>query len=109
MDRKPALTSFGARVFCFVAIGGMGKSALTWKWFNQIAPNEMKPLAGRMWWSFYESDATFENFMNRALCYVSGQSEDEVRPCPGRSVRRSFCSTSTTSLISSRSMGLNAS
>jgi tetratricopeptide (TPR) repeat protein len=79
---NPKSQVFGARIFCFVAIGGMGKSALTWKWFNQIAPNEMKPLAGRMWWSFYESDATFENFMNRALCYVSGQSEDEVRRLP---------------------------
>ena len=76
---NPASKAFDARVFCFVAIGGMGKSALTWKWFNQIAPNEMKPLAGRLWWSFYESDATFENFLNRALCYAGGQSEDDVR------------------------------
>jgi tetratricopeptide (TPR) repeat protein len=74
--------AFVAPIFCFVAIGGMGKSALASKWFNQIAPNEMKPLAGRMWWSFYESDATFENFLNRALCYVSGQSEEEVRLLP---------------------------
>lgn len=58
---KPGSPAFGARVFCFVAIGGMGKSALAWKWFTRIAPQEMKPLAGRMWWSFYESDATFEN------------------------------------------------
>ena len=79
---NPNSQVFGAHVFCFVAIGGMGKSALTWEWFNQIAPNEMKPLAGRMWWSFYESDATFESFMNRALSYVSGQSEDEVRRLP---------------------------
>ena len=79
---NPTSQAFGARVFCFVAIGGMGKSALTWKWFNQIASNEMKPLAGRMWWSFYESDATFENFLNRALCYVSGEGEDEVRRLP---------------------------
>ena len=50
-----ASPAFAARIFCFVAIGGMGKSALTWKWFNQIAPNEMKPLAGRLWWSFYEA------------------------------------------------------
>jgi hypothetical protein len=63
----PAAEEFDARVFCFVAIGGMGKSAVTWKWFNQIAPNEMKPLAGRLWWSFYESDASFENFLIRAL------------------------------------------
>ena len=79
---KPGSQAFDARIFCFVAIGGMGKSALTWKWFNQIAPNEMKPLAGRMWWSFYESDATFENFLNRALCYVRGQKEEEVRTLP---------------------------
>jgi tetratricopeptide (TPR) repeat protein len=76
-------------VFCFVAIGGMGKSALTWKWFNQIAPNEMKPLAGRLWWSFYESDADVENFMIRALCHVSGESEEAVRalPWPEREAR----------------------
>ena len=29
-----------------------------------------------------ESDATFENFLNRALCYVSRQSEEEVRRLP---------------------------
>jgi tetratricopeptide (TPR) repeat protein len=85
----PASAAFAARVFCFVAIGGMGKSALTWKWFNQIAPNEMKPLAGRMWWSFYESDADFENFLIRALCYVSGDTEEAVRalPWPQREAR----------------------
>jgi hypothetical protein len=79
---NPASLAFTARVFCFVAIGGVGKSALTWKWFNQIAPNEMKPLAGRLWWSFYESDADFENFLIRALCYVGGESEDAVRALP---------------------------
>ena len=56
----------------------MGKSALTWKWFNDIAPQEMKPLAGRMWWSFYESDATFENFVIRALAYVTGRAREDV-------------------------------
>jgi hypothetical protein len=79
----PASQAFDARIFCFVAIGGMGKSALTWKWFNQIAPNEMKPLAGRLWWSFYESDADFENFLIRALCYVGGETEPAVRALPG--------------------------
>ena len=71
----PAVT----RIFNLVAIGGMGKSALTWKWFNDIAPNELPKLAGRMWWSFYESDAHWENFIIRALAYVSGQSEKDVR------------------------------
>jgi hypothetical protein len=44
----PASPAFGARLFCCVAIGGMGKSALTWKWFQQIAPQEMHPLTGRL-------------------------------------------------------------
>jgi Fe-S-cluster formation regulator IscX/YfhJ len=69
----------GARIFNVVAIGGMGKSALAWKWFNDIAPLEMKQLVGRMWWSFYESDATFENFIPCALAYVSGQDRDGLR------------------------------
>ena len=68
---KPESEVYKAHILSIVAIGGMGKSALTWKWFNDIAPEEMKPLAGRMWWSFYESDATFENFVIRALAYVS--------------------------------------
>ncbi|HYV23766.1 MAG TPA: DUF4062 domain-containing protein [Pyrinomonadaceae bacterium] len=67
------------RIFNLVAIGGTGKSALTWKWFNDIAPNELPKLAGRMWWSFYESDAHWDNFIIRALAYVSGQSEQTVR------------------------------
>src|SRR5207302_9918211 len=67
------------RIMSVVAIGGMGKSALTWKWFNDVAPQEMKNLAGRMWWSFYESDASFENFVTRALAYVSKRPLDEVQ------------------------------
>ncbi|HWN09407.1 MAG TPA: DUF4062 domain-containing protein [Pyrinomonadaceae bacterium] len=67
------------RLFNVVAIGGMGKSALTWKWFNDIAPHELPNRAGWMWWSFYESDAHYENFIIRALAYTSGQSEAQVR------------------------------
>lgn len=75
---KPGSVVYGASIFNVVAIGGMGKSALTWKWFNDIAPQEMKSLAGRMWWSFYESDATFENFIIRALAYVTKTSRKEI-------------------------------
>jgi tetratricopeptide (TPR) repeat protein len=67
-----------------VAIGGMGKSALTWHWFETIAEQEWPggkrgKLEGRLWWSFYESDAHFENFVPRALAYVLGRPEAEVR------------------------------
>ncbi len=79
---KPESAVYQARILNVVAIGGMGKSALTWKWFNEIAPQEMKPLAGRMWWSFYESDATFENFVTRALAYVTRRPLVEVEQIP---------------------------
>jgi tetratricopeptide (TPR) repeat protein len=75
-------TNSATPVFNFiVAIGGMGKSALTWKWFNDIAPSVL-PLSGRMWWSFYESDASFDNFVVRALAYVSRRSKEEVYNIP---------------------------
>lgn len=76
---KPDSIIYNAHILSVVAIGGMGKSALTWKWFEEIAPEEMKPLAGRMWWSFYESDASFENFIIRALAYVSKRSIEEIQ------------------------------
>lgn len=67
-----------------IAIGGMGKSALTWHWFQTIAEQEWPtavrgPLEGRVWWSFYESDAHFKNFLPRTLAYVLGRSETDVR------------------------------
>ncbi len=79
---KPDSEVYKARFLNIVAIGGLGKSALTWKWFNDIAPQEMKTLAGRVWWSFYESDATFENFVTRTLAYVSRRPLAEVQQIP---------------------------
>jgi tetratricopeptide (TPR) repeat protein len=79
---RPESEVFKAHLLNIISIGGLGKSALTWKWFNDVAPQEMKPLAGRMWWSFYESEATFENFVTRALAYVSRRALDEVQQIP---------------------------
>lgn len=79
---------FAAHVLSLVAIGGMGKSALTWKWFHDVAPLEMKPLAGRLWWSFYESDAGFDNFLVRALAYVTRRPRQEVEQLPRAEVEQ---------------------
>jgi tetratricopeptide (TPR) repeat protein len=78
---KPNSATYNARIMSVVAIGGMGKSALTWKWFEEVAPNEAQ-WSGRMWWSFYESDASFENFVIRTLAYVSRRSIEDVRKLP---------------------------
>ena len=35
----------------FEAIGGMGKSALTWHWLKHHAQAQIPELAGAVWWS----------------------------------------------------------
>jgi hypothetical protein len=67
-----------ARLLSLVAIGGMGKSALTWRWFHERAPQAMEPLAGRLWWSFYEADAGFDQFVTTALAYCGRRPLDAV-------------------------------
>jgi tetratricopeptide (TPR) repeat protein len=69
----------GARILNLVAIGGVGKSALIWKWFNERSADDAAPLAGRMWWSFYESDAGFERFVTAALAYCGKRELAEVQ------------------------------
>lgn len=76
---KPSSEIYPTRILNIVAIGGMGKSALTWEWFNKIASQEIQPLVGRLWWSFYESDSTFENFVIRALAYATRQPKANIR------------------------------
>jgi transcriptional regulator with XRE-family HTH domain/tetratricopeptide (TPR) repeat protein len=68
-----------APLLALIGIGGMGKSALTWTWFTSIAPNVMPKIVGRMWWSFYERDAGFEQFVIRALAYVSHELPENIR------------------------------
>jgi hypothetical protein len=67
------------RILNVVAIGGMGKSALTWEWFQKIAPQEWPQMQGRVWWSFYESDARFENFVTRTLAYLRRMPLEEAQ------------------------------
>jgi len=79
-------------VFALVAIGGMGKSALTWAWLQRDVlglplpgqpedepavaaacrlPDDARP-EGVLWWSFYEREARFAVFLDEALTYASG-------------------------------------
>jgi tetratricopeptide (TPR) repeat protein len=79
-------------VFAYVAIGGMGKSALTWAWVQRDVlglplsgvrhdppemaqtcrvPDDRCPV-GVFWWSFYERDAGFAAFVSAAIAYFSG-------------------------------------
>lgn len=60
------------------AIGGMGKSALTWEWVNNPdrARKAIPGLKGIFWWSFYEHGATMEAFIRHALAYINLQNPD---------------------------------
>jgi tetratricopeptide (TPR) repeat protein len=78
-------------VFVMEAIGGMGKSAVTWAWVQHDVlgfplpgaaedacraddktrlPDAGKP-EGYFWWSFYESKSSFGSFVDAALVYSS--------------------------------------
>jgi hypothetical protein len=42
----------------------------------------MRPLTGRLWWSFYPPGVTFDHFVTRALMYVTGRSSPQVEQVP---------------------------
>lgn len=60
----------------FEAIGGNGKSMLTWEWTKNHAlaarPAD-KPWAGRFWYSFYEGGASMADFCRHAIAYMMGR------------------------------------
>lgn len=60
-------------VFLFEAIGGTGKSMLTWEWANRHAGGVRDDWAGVFWYSFYEKGAVMSDFCRRALAYMTGQ------------------------------------
>ncbi|NQE45352.1 hypothetical protein C5S31_04940 [ANME-1 cluster archaeon GoMg2] len=58
------------------AIGGMGKTALSWYWMQEdVIKGGLSP-HGIIWWSFYEKESSFENFLKRAILYVTGGRTD---------------------------------
>ncbi len=84
------------QVMALIAIGGMGKSALTWVWALRDViglpvpglpdgpadvsaqcrvPQHARP-EGLLWWSFYDAEAGFGAFLDAALRYVGGGEVD---------------------------------
>jgi transcriptional regulator with XRE-family HTH domain/tetratricopeptide (TPR) repeat protein len=78
-------------VFALIGMGGMGKSSLVWAWLQQDVlgksllglPDHAETitegsrvsddflLEGVLWWSFYETEASFTTFLHQALAYAS--------------------------------------
>jgi tetratricopeptide (TPR) repeat protein len=57
-------------------IGGLGKSAVTWEWTTNHAPQVIANFAGCIWWSFYEKGTSMVTFIRHALAYVTRQDPD---------------------------------
>jgi hypothetical protein len=65
------------RLFILRALGGFGKSALTWYWLKNDVKSEKWPKV--VFWSFYESGASFENFVKETLEYLKVDVPQGVR------------------------------
>ncbi|MEM9387325.1 MAG: DUF4062 domain-containing protein [Pseudomonadota bacterium] len=70
----------------FEAIGGSGKSMLTWTWLNAHAPVVRDDWAGRLWFSFYEGGATMRSFCQEALAYITSTPVEEFRKLTTRAM-----------------------
>jgi hypothetical protein len=63
-------------VLLFDAIGGSGKSMLTWEWTTKYATEVRGDWAGRFWYSFYERGGIMADFCRRALAYITREPLD---------------------------------
>lgn len=61
----------------FEAIGGNGKSMLTWEWATKHSTKVRTDWAGRFWYSFYERGAIMQDFCQRALAYMTGRPQKD--------------------------------
>jgi hypothetical protein len=64
------------QLLLFEAIGGNGKSMLTWEWTTHhavAARPAAHPWAGRFWYSFYERGARMADFCQHALAYITAR------------------------------------
>jgi len=66
-------------VLLFEAIGGTGKSILTWEWLTKYSNKIKTNWAGRFWYSFYEKGARMVDFCRYALAYITRRSYSEFK------------------------------
>ncbi|MBC7877392.1 MAG: hypothetical protein H7Y59_09510 [Anaerolineales bacterium] len=66
------------RLFILRALGGFGKSALTWHWLTHDV--DIKECPKVVFWSFYEGDTSFENFITETLKYLKLEILQGQRP-----------------------------
>ncbi|MEQ1903751.1 MAG: hypothetical protein ABL888_06180 [Pirellulaceae bacterium] len=75
----------------FEAIGGNGKSMLTWQWARDergLYATAVRDWAGRFWYSFYEKGAIMRGFCQHALAYMTGQPLETFEKWPMADLRK---------------------
>lgn len=60
------------------ALGGFGKSALAWYWLTHDVP--ARQFIKVVFWSFYEGDASFDNFVKETLQYFGVLNAGQLSP-----------------------------
>ncbi|MBE2270497.1 MAG: DUF4062 domain-containing protein, partial [Anaerolinea sp.] len=65
-------------IMIYEAIGGMGKSALTWEWVQRLL-RDGHDYKGIFWYSFYEGGALMHSFLRHAVAYMTKQDPDELK------------------------------
>jgi tetratricopeptide (TPR) repeat protein len=58
------------------ALGGFGKSALAWTWFNSVDRERWQTA---VWWSFYEKESGFESFLSETLKHLGVEVKESTR------------------------------
>ncbi len=58
------------------ALGGFGKSALAWTWFNRVDREQWQTA---VWWSFYEKESGFESFLSETLKHLDVEVKESAR------------------------------
>lgn len=74
-------------VLLFEAMGGQGKSMLTWHWVQEHAKKARPDWAGQFWYSFYERGAIMADFIRRALAYVTHVPPESLNKTPVAELR----------------------
>lgn len=63
-------------LFMIRALGGFGKSALAWTWFNRVDREKWQTA---IWWSFYEKESGFESFLSETLKHLGVEVKASAR------------------------------
>ncbi|KAF5433510.1 hypothetical protein C5S35_16190 [Candidatus Methanophagaceae archaeon] len=59
-----------------IAIGGMGKTALTWYWLMEDILGSDEQPRKIVWWSFYDYESSFGRFLKKAIEYFCDDAVD---------------------------------